>query len=285
MNKILVPTDFSPPAEQALKVAIRLAKKMNSEIILLNVMLTNDDAIIEANEQGVSITASAEENYLKDVVKGVQTNLKNLIAETDFENISYEIISGGVVKAITKYIESHTIDMIVMGTHGENEDDDYFITSLAERIVRACTCPIVTVQVLGDKQEREEFKNIVFACDLEQNYQIPIDEVKKFQALYNATLHLVFVNTQSSFLSTYEAELKAQSFAANYQLDNYEFHLYCDYVEDEGIVHFAETVDADLVVMVSRKRKGFSRLLSGSVSEGVVRLSKIPVLTFNLGDA
>lgn len=281
MNKILVPTDFSGPSDQALKVAIKLAQMMEGEIVLLNVMLTSDDAIIEANEESVNITATAEESYLKNVVKGVQANLKDLISKSGYEKMTYEITSGGIFKAITRYIESHEIDLIVMGTYGENEDDDYFITSYAERIVRACTSPIITVQVAD---EVRDFKNIVFACDLEQTYDIPIQQIKKFQDLFGAKLHLVYINTQSTFLSTYEADLKAQSFAAKYQLENYDFHLYCDFVEDEGIVHFAKTIDADLIVLASRKRKGFSRILSGSVSEGVVRFAPMPVLVFNLRD-
>lgn len=280
MNKILVPTDFSPYADSALKIAVNIAQKSQAEIILLHIMLTPDHAIVHASEQGINISGTATDyTYLEDVVESTRSNMRELITKSNYDNISYQIASGNISQTVIKEAEATQTNLIVMGTQGEGGYDAIFVGSNAEKVVRFASCPVLTVR---NAKEEVNFKNIVFACDFNAKYTYPMEEVKTFQKIFNSQVHLVHINTPASFNTTASIEAKASLFIDKYNLENYTTNIYCDFVQDDGIHHFADSIEADLITVASRKRKGFSRLLGGSVSEGVVNASQIPVLTLSL---
>ncbi len=278
MKKILVPTDFSSYADAALKLALKIAEKSGGEIILLNVMLTPEHAQVHANAQTIHIGGADENAYLQQAVEGTRKNLQALIDQLSYKQISYEITSGNITQSIIKQSEKDEIDLIVMGTQGSSNYDAIFVGSNAEKVIRMAECPVITIREL----KSTHLEKIVFACDLEDKHAVPVKMIKQLQTWFNSHLHLVYVNTPSDFSTTRELDEKSARFVQNHQLENYTFHVYCDTIEDDGITHFAESVDADLIAVASHKRQGFFRMLTGSVSEGVVNLSHIPVLTLRL---
>lgn len=282
LNKILVPTDFSSFADAALEYAVKIAERANAEIILFNVMLTPDNTAISANEGGTNLNLVEDNKYLMDVLEGARSNLKELIAAQSYQNIRYQISSGSISKAIMEYVKSESIDLVVMGTQGESGYDALLVGSNAEKMVRLTPCPVLTVRH-SPQDHKLDFEHLVFGSDLDLRFENTIKELKAFQALFNSKLHIVFVNTQGHFFPSHKVEQKVKDFVEAHSLSNYEFHLYCDYTEEEGITHFAESLSADAIIVASHKRRGFSRLLAGSISEGVVNVSQIPVLTLSLG--
>jgi nucleotide-binding universal stress UspA family protein len=71
-----------------------------------------------------------------------------------------------------------------------------------------------------------------------------------------------------------------QDFAKKLQLKNYTINVFNDVSEEEGIVYFSDSIDADLIAMATHGRTGFAHVLAGSIAEDVVSHSKRPVLTF-----
>ncbi len=63
---------------------------------------------------------------------------------------------------------------------------------------------------------------------------------------------------------------------------DYEFSIYNDLDIEKGILNFAERVDADLIAMGTHGRKGFARLLNGSISEDLMNHSPRSIITFKL---
>lgn len=79
MNTIIVPTDFSSFADKALLYAVEVAKKTNSMVKLLHIMLTPDKTKIEATSEHINISGHQENDYLLNAIKGSQKNLDELI--------------------------------------------------------------------------------------------------------------------------------------------------------------------------------------------------------------
>jgi nucleotide-binding universal stress UspA family protein len=71
-------------------------------------------------------------------------------------------------------------------------------------------------------------------------------------------------------------------FVQKYQLTNYTFTVYDDNTEEDGIIHFAEEINADIIAVATHGRTGLAHLLSGSIAEDIVNHANRPVLTFNL---
>jgi nucleotide-binding universal stress UspA family protein len=59
-------------------------------------------------------------------------------------------------------------------------------------------------------------------------------------------------------------------------------HIYNDVNVEKGILHFAKSIDADLIGMSTHGRKGLSHFFNGSISEDLVNHAKRPVITFKI---
>lgn len=279
MKKILVPTDFSSSADAALELALVLAKQHNAHVTLLHTVYTAYGADIRVTDASTHIDSAYDTEKLRKEVAALQDLCKERVEKTQYALASYQIASGKVVPTIVEVAQNEGYDLIVIGTRGDGHADEWFVGSNAEKIVRTAHCPVLSVK---HSIKRPDFKKIVLACDLEATHELPIAQIKAWQAAFEAELSLVFVNTPVNFTPTKDVHRQVARFAKKYALDNYTFHLFCDYTEDDGINNFAESINADLIVVISGRKHGFARLLSGSVSEGVVYGARIPVLTIGV---
>src|SRR5690554_8180439 len=111
MKKILVPTDFSGPSENALEVAASIARKHNAEIIVLH-MMGLSDAVVTKNESREVFEAMyymrLAEKRFEDLLN--KDYLKGLTVSDIVHNYT-------VFGEINKIAMDMNIDLIVMGSH------------------------------------------------------------------------------------------------------------------------------------------------------------------------
>ncbi len=132
MNKILFPTDGSDIAECALEVAVDLAKAKNCEVVVLHV--------IDDKER---LGPSAHET-LKKIAEGFVENAKKKIAESGVKTTT-KIVEGKPHEEILKVANEGDVELIVMGTHGATGLPRALLGSVADRVVRTSTRPVVLV--------------------------------------------------------------------------------------------------------------------------------------------
>jgi nucleotide-binding universal stress UspA family protein len=130
------------------------------------------------------------------------------------------------------------------------------------------------------KPTNSEYKNVVYATSLNKDEEVFSRIVRKTQQLYDGVIHLVHINTPANFQRDVDVRRRMLEFAKKLQLKNCTFNIFNDFTEEEGIIYFAEQVNADLIAMATHGRTGFAHVISGSIAEDVVKHSKRPVLTF-----
>lgn len=276
MKKILVPTDFSKQAANALELAYNIAKNQSAELIVLNVV---EDATVTS----VHYTGDLDIPNMEDklfVVRMVEKAKKELAAiEDKFSDITVKshLRIGNPYHNIKDYVSEENVDMIVMGTKGSSGLEEFLIGSNAEKVVRHAKCPVLTIH---DKVETFDFKNIVYATGLQEDENECIRVIKDLQDTYNAKIHLLRVNTPNNFESDRYSLPALEEYAKKCGLSNYEVHVYNEATEEEGIIYFADYIKADMIAMATHGRTGLAHLLTGSIAEDVVNHSKRPVLTF-----
>jgi len=274
MKRILVPTDFSKHAEYALRVAAQIARKNNSEIILLHMLelpsqgsdaLGGGSAIPEImyfkNKAIEKLDALMEEEYLKDL--------------TVSEVIQFEKAFEGILSVSRK----NDVDFIVMGSHGASGFQELFIGSNTEKVVRSSEVPVLVI-----KNEIETFNadNFVFASDFSAEIKKPFKKLLEFANTFNSHLNLVMINTPNSFKSTGVAEQMMNEFVNEFNVTKYSTHIYNDANVEKGIINFANSVKADIIGMCTHGRTGFSHFFNGSISEDLVNHTVRPVITFKI---
>jgi nucleotide-binding universal stress UspA family protein len=279
MKKILVPTDFSKSAQMAIDVAADIAIKANSELVLLHVVeeATGDSF----NVDGEVDTTGGWENKVF-TMKLIERGKKQLAKIADDlkqsgVKVRTELRLGTPFHGMRTIITERKVDLVVMGTAGQSKIEEMIIGTNTEKVVRHSLCPVLTVH---KKPTNTDFKNIVYATSMSKDEEVFSKIVRRTQEMYDATVHLVRINTPGNFRRDAIVRKYMQDFAKRLQLKNFTINVFNDLSEEEGIIYFADSINADLITMATHGRTGFAHVLAGSIAEDVVSHAKRPVLTY-----
>ncbi|UPZ17362.1 universal stress protein [Flavobacterium humidisoli] len=274
MKRILVPTDFSQHAEDALRVASQIAKKNNSEIILLHMLelpQQSNDAIVG----GTSIP----ETML--FMKKANETLDEVASKEYLEGIPVtEIVKmDKPIHGITQISKDYDVDLIIMGSHGSSGVEELLIGSNTEKVVRNSEIPVLVI-----KKNIPNFNasDIVFASDFSEEAKKPFEKLLNFTKLFDSKLHLVTICTPNSFKPTHVSEKAMSDFVAEFNITNYTTQIYNDTNIEKGIINFSNRIDADVIGMCTHGRTGFAHFFNGSISEGLVNHAVKPVITLKI---
>ncbi|WP_242919655.1 universal stress protein [Pontibacter liquoris] len=280
MRRILVPVDFSDQSRYAFEVAVAIARKAGGAIKLLHIVEVTRTANFSATGD-VLVGNNMDQLYtmqLLEMSKVQMKELRNAVNHSGVEVVE-EVEVDRVINNIKQTIKEDKVDLVVMGSKGASGMDEFLIGSNTEKVVRVADCPVLTV-----KQRLPDFDvhEVVLASDFKRDMGPAVEKFKYFQNLYDARLHLVYINTPGAFEASGVLRNKLQEAAVRYGLRNYTINVYNDTIEEDGILHFAQDINADLIMMATHGRTGFAHLLSGSIAEDLVNHTNIPVLTLHL---
>lgn len=155
IQNILVPTDFSEPADVALAYARELAEKFNGRIELLHVVAT--PVLYPMGSDASAITMAS---VIADVEASARQSLEELRKKLALpaDRVTVRTSVGTPVSEILAAITDDEIDLVVMGTHGRGMVEHLLLGSVAERVVRRSHVPVMTVHGFpsGVRSKREK---------------------------------------------------------------------------------------------------------------------------------
>lgn len=141
IKRILVPTDFSEPADAALSYALDLAARLGATVSLIHVF---EDLIEQSPYPELYIPLAPA---LRDeLLQSVNGRLNDRVARGGAVAMSSEICFGAAAQAIVDAARTRDADLIVMGTHGRHGVAHLLMGSVAERVLRTAACPVLTVR-------------------------------------------------------------------------------------------------------------------------------------------
>ena len=138
-QRILLPLDGSALAEQALPHAIAQAERFQAELILLKVLeplAKNLNLPIEATRRAEEVTRKLAHEYLERIAVGVRESGIPVRAIT---------VEGHPHKEIVRFAEAEQVDLIVMCTRGHSGLSRWLMGSVADRVVRGASVPVLLV--------------------------------------------------------------------------------------------------------------------------------------------
>ncbi|OBX22331.1 MULTISPECIES: universal stress protein [Bizionia] len=272
MKNIIIPVDFSKQSEFALETGAILAKKHNATLHVLHMLELSDSLISQSDSDNknemlfmVALTKKKFEPFLdKDYLKDV--TVQPLIKRHKVYN---------EVDAIAKEVDA---DLIVMGSQGLTLQDGIFAGSNAEKMVRNSSTPVLIV-----KSSPKDFNlnKAIFATDMSIE-SVPV--YKRASIIFSelgATMQPVYVNRPfNDFINTKEFNAKLKKFAESGGSSQVKF--IAGHTIEDGLIQYAEEINAGVIGISTNARKGLNRLLKGSISEDLANQSKLPVMTFKL---
>jgi nucleotide-binding universal stress UspA family protein len=297
INQILIPTDFSPAAQHAQQWALRFAQSYGATLHLLHVVAEYDPDWFGDDHTAMPI-AQIRENRYREAKEG----LAQLAPDPDATGIQvqHEIRHGmDVANAILTVGDEIDADLIVTGTHGREGLAHVLLGSVAEKVVRRARCPVLTVGT--EAADQPSIQRVLAPIDFSDPSKYALRLAKEVTATYSAQLDLLFVaeeRTVPVFSDTgiprlnrlkMDPEIVKDSSRALEQLsdstDGPDVPARGHVAEGDvskQVVRFAETHDADLIIMATRGLSGLDRFFLGSVTQRVVRSAPCPVLTVNI---
>jgi nucleotide-binding universal stress UspA family protein len=284
MKKILVPTDFSDCSIAAIDYAARIARKMNGEIHLLHVVdvPTAESTFSVTGEWGShSSKTTSDTRYMMGLMEETKVKMKKLKALSELQGLQVfdHAGAGSIVQNVNDFVVKHQIDLIIMGTQGTSGISEVFIGSNTEKIVRNAAVPVIAIK----NKARKDPQLLAFASDFSEGMDKIFPAVKRFAAVFDAKIHLVKVNTMESFETSRESKKLIKKFLKRIDDDgDYEVTSYNDMMKEEGIIHFAQDYQADLIIMGNHGNQGISHFFNGSLSEDIVNHAFCPVMTFHV---
>lgn len=189
IHSILVPTDFSNNAYNALFHAVQLTKNKECTFHLLNVY--DNHTPIKArspNKELLQLLRQESDAGLQEVYHKIKLDEPN--SQHIFETISKK---GDLVSVIEKIIKEKSIDLVVMGNSGRSEIEAIFMGSNVLRTIGGIkNCPILTIPKEIDFKPS---KKIAFVTDFKSKYDEKLLEPLRFIAeKFDSKINIMHIN-------------------------------------------------------------------------------------------
>lgn len=139
---ILAPTDFSEYSKKAIVSALELAKTFGARLTILHVVELPPYPI-----EGF-VPSSVSSSFIEDLERQATEDLAQIApeAETSGVEVTRMVAVGTPYRKILDVAEAEQVDLIVMATAGRTGFSHLVMGSIAERVVRTATCPVLTIR-------------------------------------------------------------------------------------------------------------------------------------------
>ena len=276
MKRILVPTDFSPNALSALRIAVDIALRNKGTIILYHVYTPAKRTVIHDKIEREQDNMQAETIILKRLQRLKKRVLK------DVNNVAISTIIGRtpLLNNILGFAEHNHIDMIVMGTKGAGGIKKVFIGSVAAKIAQSADVPVL---LIPEKFRRAELNSIVFASDFHVSDQNAISFSLAFARLYNSMLTIVHVlsgNTSEKKRQKEKNDFETYAYYLQRKLNknNLKFQLLATPSGSDKIKTLYKEIPYNMLVMVRRTKSFFQKIFSVSFTQSMAYIANKPLL-------
>ncbi len=271
MKKILVPTDFSKEANEAIQFAGFIAKSFQCRLVLIHVAeepASRPGTLMANFEHLINHTKSKTIKKLKDIKQALLMN--------GIGKVQCVVKEGNLIIELSSYIEKEKIDLLVMGTKAYHNLVEVMAGSNTYDIVEEQLCPVL---VVPDTGMQAAITDIIVATDCK-----PIGNAGTFSSLvqlveqFKAKIEIVHVDTGHSINRKKELQAVSDLKKQLLPLKPPAFYIVQGYDIAQTLHAYMVESNANLLVLISRKKGFFKTLLHHSIVKEMVHRPKMPIL-------
>ncbi len=278
MKNVLIPTDFSNNAWNAIQYGLALFQKTKCNFYLVNV------SPITAYSGGEAAMYASQEILEQSILKDSKKQLEGLITEIErlFFNTKHTFHSSAHYGFFTDYIKhmvkEKKIDLIIMGTKGASGLKAVSIGTNTGNVMTKVQCPVLAVP---EDSQYSRPKEIGFPTDYKSSYDIKVlENLKDLILLHKSAVRFLYVSTRMDNLN--EPQLRNREFLKDYFTDTeHSFHTLTAKKLEDAIQCFVESRDLDMLVMVAKNLNFLERILFRPSVEKISYHTKIPFLVIH----
>lgn len=273
MKTLIVPTDFSPVALNAMNYAAEMAQSLKASLMLVHVYQ------VPVTFSEVPVVAVPVEELKKSSDARLESLKQSLMHTTNGKlKIYAESILGETVDELQQLCDIIRPFAVVMGTHGASGLERMVMGSTTLTAIRHLSYPVMAIP---PGTSFRQIRKIGLACDFKDVIaSTPIDFIKATVKELGAALHVLNVDYNREHFT---GETPLESAYLESLLGEIKPHYHFLNKEDivEGINEFAENNNLDLLMVIPKKHKLLDGLFHKSSSAGLVSHSHIPVMAIH----
>ncbi|HLY74658.1 MAG TPA: universal stress protein [Planctomycetota bacterium] len=281
-ERILVPLDGSSRAELILSQVGRLLRRKDSKVLLLRVVSSLKESSKAEREQA--------ERYIDELIRKFSGR---------GARVGGRVLAGPIAPSILKVCEKEKATLIAMTTHGRAGLPRWLLGSVAEKVVRASSVPVLLVrsfqpggeEVPPATAETIPFRKILVPTDGSRASATVVDPATEFAQLFDS--EILVVHAEYPFILPGPELASFPAPALTRAEDDDTTAAVAEAFRDAGIrvtrrtelgdaasviLDQSKSAGIDLIAMATHGRSGLSRWVLGSVAEQVLRHGAIPLL-------
>ena len=270
MKLLIVPTDFSPVSDNALKYAMDMAVAMNTNIMLVNVyQLPISYSEVPLVTISLDELRKISENKLAELKENIQK-----ITGNQFK-VYTESRLGDVSEEVKSLVDTLQPFGVVMGTRGVSGAGRFFLGSNSLSVIEKVGVPVF---IIPPGAKFKPIKRIGLASDLRDVVDnTPVAAIRELVNFFNADLHVLNVDFERRHFTAYtpEESLKLETLLMG-------LNPIYDFIEkkdvDQGIIEFAERKEFDLIVSFPKKHSFLEKLFESSTTRELIHHTHIPLM-------
>lgn len=258
MKKILVPTDFSATARNAIAYAIRMAKQVNAGLVIFH---ANDPARVQ--------TAGEVQVAMDQLRLDLEASLSGLAS------VEFTARHGRLRDTLPEVAAEYKADLILMGTHGTSGGEPYRWGSNAYAVIEDSPVPVLVVPPDAAFQGIQKLALAVdFRADFSQLPVLPLIKILQLtggEVLVLSVLPLTGANIP-------QATMDIKKIGTLLQHIPHSFHYWYADNTEKAIVDFAQLQFVDAIITMPKKHPWFKKLFNTSHTQNLVYTIQVPVL-------
>ncbi len=272
MTTIMVPVDGSEASKKAVPFAAQLARAQNGEVLLVRVL---QPIALEYQTFETPLDPDVYENLFKSLEEQAEAEVALVRDSLTAQSIKARMMTprGFPASTLLDVEQTEHADLVVMATHGRTGVARFALGSVADRLVREGSVPVLLIR--RDTPAGRSLKSAVVMLDGSGVAERALSVVEQLggKPLETVTLYQVVANADDraaakTYLDAVATRLGRPGLTINPMVD---------------VGNPRQTIDRparehDLVILSTHGREGFDRLRHGNVAEAVVREVQAPVL-------
>lgn len=277
MKTLLVPTDFSKNAGNALDYAVSIAKKDKCKIVLLHVY--NPLISPPSFDIPVQYYADAFESIQKEAYTKL-TKLKNKIAKTAKVEIEIVVKEGLAVETIIDVAKKKRAYLVIMGTKGASGLTKVVIGSNTAKVIEKIKCPVIAVP---EKAKFDGMRQIAYATQYHSSDMPALKRLTELSKVFKPTINLVHIadgaysiETEQDYMEKFKDKVKKATKVKSIVPAVIEGKS----IENELEQYFKKN-KIDLLVISTKHRNFIEKLFGKSITKTLIFHSKVPLLVFH----
>ncbi|MFT6441570.1 MAG: nucleotide-binding universal stress UspA family protein [Salibacteraceae bacterium] len=272
---ILLPTDFSDSSRNAIEYGLKLYAGRGYHFVLLN-------TVEPKAASGTGMMMNLSQMVIDDSKAGLQNDLDWITEKklNDGNTIEAIHMTGAFSQCIRAVVKKKQAFTIVVGTTGASGLKEFFVGSKAAEIIQESPVPVLTVPF---NAVYKTVKSVVFATDLNKIDNIELLEfLKNLLIRQSATLSIFHVEKSISRVKVEDRNEQKKLLIKYFDDVDVEYETLVNEDTVEGVNEYIKKhKQADILVMVPRKKNFFEKIFTKSVAKKVAYHSHVPMLTLH----